>query len=217
MRRSHLLFTAAIGLMVLPVRAQQPVGSQAVVASEPGKAGIAQTMKISATITALNKAKREITLKGPKGNTLVLVADERVKNFAQLKVGDVVNAEFVESLTLELRKAGSAPATKGAMVSEGAVGAKAGQKPGGMAVQQITAMAKIIALDEKAMTITLVGPEGQERILPVKNPDHFKVAAVGDQVEVTYTVALAMAVEPAAKKAAPKKGTKPAPKKEATK
>jgi len=35
--------------------------------------------------------------------------------------------------------------------------------------------------------------------LNVQNPDHFKVVKKGDQVEVTYTEALALAVEPAAK------------------
>ena len=97
MRRSNLLLAAAIGVMVLPASAQQPVGGQAVVASEPGKAGIAQTVKISANIIALDKAKREITLKGPKGNTVVLVADERVKNFAQLKVGSTADQVRAQS------------------------------------------------------------------------------------------------------------------------
>jgi hypothetical protein len=45
--------------------------------------------------------------------------------------------------------------------------------------------------------------------LNVQNPDQFKVVKKGDQVEVTYTEALALSVEPApkpaAKPAAPKK------------
>ena len=34
--------------------------------------------------------------------------------------------------------------------------------------------------------------------LNVQNPDQFKVVKKGDQVEVTYTEALALSVEPAA-------------------
>ena len=33
--------------------------------------------------------------------------------------------------------------------------------------------------------------------LDVRNPDQFKVVKVGDEVEVTYTEALALSVEPA--------------------
>jgi hypothetical protein len=39
----------------------------------------------------------------------------------------------------------------------------------------------------------------------VRNPDQFKVVKKGDQVEVTYTEALALSVEPAPKPAAGKK------------
>ena len=38
--------------------------------------------------------------------------------------------------------------------------------------------------------------------LDVKNPDQFEVVEKGDQVEVTYTEALALSVEPAPKPAA---------------
>jgi hypothetical protein len=65
-------------------------------------------------------------------------------------------------------------------------------------------IADVIAVDEAARTITLKGPKGKEVVLPVENPDQFKVVKKGDQVEVTYTEALALSVEPAAKPAAPK-------------
>jgi hypothetical protein len=38
----------------------------------------------------------------------------------------------------------------------------------------------------------------------VQNPEQFKVVKVGDQVEVTYTEALALSVEPAPKPATAK-------------
>jgi hypothetical protein len=45
----------------------------------------------------------------------------------------------------------------------------------------------------------------------VRDPEQFKLIAVGDQIEATYTEAVAVAVKPAAKpaeKAAPKKEKK---------
>ena len=41
--------------------------------------------------------------------------------------------------------------------------------------------------------------------LNVQNPDQFKVVKKGDQVEATYTEALAVSVEPTLKPAAPQK------------
>ena len=41
--------------------------SGAVVDRQPGKVGIAQAVDVTATISAIDAAKREITLKGPDG------------------------------------------------------------------------------------------------------------------------------------------------------
>jgi hypothetical protein len=62
----------------------------------------------------------------------------------------------------------------------------------------------VVGVDPKRKTISLRGPKGNVVALDVQNPDHFKVVKKGDQVEVTYTEALAMSVEPAPKPAAPK-------------
>ena len=56
-------------------------------------------------------------------------------------------------------------------------------------------------LAQKAMTITVRGPNGNIVDLKVKNPDHFKVVKVGDQIQAVYVEALAIAIEPVAKAA----------------
>ncbi len=63
--RFSLLVAAVVSTFALvqPASAQT---SNAAVASAPGKVGIAQTAEVSATITAIDKATRGITLKGPK-------------------------------------------------------------------------------------------------------------------------------------------------------
>src|ERR1700687_2616669 len=95
-----------IGLIMCPVLGSSALAqtSAAVVAKGPGVAGVAQTVKVTATITAINTATREVTLKGPKGREVTLLLGPEVKNFAQMKVGDSVNAEYIEALTLELKK-----------------------------------------------------------------------------------------------------------------
>ena len=174
-----------------------------VVTSEPGKATAVRAAQISAQVVSIDKATRTVTLKGPQGNVVDVVAGDEVRNFAQINVGDFVVVRYAQSLTLELRK------VKGAVgdvtVREGAARAKPGERPGAVGAREVTAIATVTAVDPKKSTITLKGPRGNVVTLDVQNPDQFKVVKKGDQVEVTYTEALALSVEPAPKPAAKKK------------
>jgi hypothetical protein len=180
--------------------AQQPDAprSAAALVSEPGKANVVQAVEVSATIVAIDRQSRKITLKGPKGDAVEFVAGDEVRNFDQLKVGDVVVARYIESLTLEVKK--SVVAHGGAVVQEKVVGAQPGAQPAGAAVRQVTAIVDVTAVDPAKGTIRIKGPTGNVRTLKVQNPDQFKVVKVGDHIEVTYTEAVAVTVEPAAAK-----------------
>lgn len=183
--------------------AQQPgVTGGAVVASEPGKAAVVQAAEISAQVVAVDKATRTLTLKGPKGNVVDIVAGDEVKNFDQIKLGDFVVARYAQALTLELRKTRAAAGD--VTVREEAAKAKPGERPAVAGARQVTAIADVTAVDPQKSTITLKGPRGNEVTLNVQNPEQFKVVKKGDQVEVTYTEALALSVEPAPKPAAAK-------------
>jgi hypothetical protein len=202
MRISMTTPLLAMCFFALPGFAQQaPVGTS-VSASEPGKAAMAQTVKASAVVTAIDKATRTVTLKRANGQSFDVAAGDEVRNFDQVKVGDEVVVEYVRALTMELKKGGGAPREK--TESTDAVRAKQGEKPGAAAGRQVTVMADVIEVSPKKKTITLKGPKGNVVELDVKNPDQFKVVKKGDQVEVVYTEALAVAVVPATKKSAKK-------------
>ena len=161
-----------------------------------------RALEVSATVVGIDKATRTLTLKGPKGQVVDLVASDAVKNFDQIKVGDAVVARYAQALTLELKKT---KGVVGATVSEEAAKAKPGERPAVAGARQVTVIADVVAVDPKASTITVKGPKGNLVTLDVQNPDQFKVVKKGDQIEVTYTEALALSVEPAAKPAAAKK------------
>ena len=179
--------------------AQQPnVAGGAVVASEPGRAAAVRAVEISARVVAIDKATRTVTLKGSKGDAVDVVAGDEVKNFDQIKLGDTVVARYMQALSLELRK--TKGGAGGVAVREGAARAQPGERPAVAGAREVTAIAEVVAVDPKKSTITLKGPRGNVVELDVHNPDQFKVVKKGDQVEVTYTEALAMSVEPAPKK-----------------
>src|SRR5205823_2744077 len=189
----------ALGFFVV-VAVAAPVVAQtgAVVAGKgPGMAGVAQTVTVTATITAIDKATRDVTLKGPQGNEVTVTAGPEVKKFDTLKVGDQVDVQYVEALTLELKKGGGMVVAR--TEQKGAVGAKPGEQPAGAVGRQVTIVADVVAVDPARQVITLKGPK-RTVDLKVADPEQFKRIAKGDQVEATFTQALALAVEPTAKK-----------------
>jgi hypothetical protein len=186
--------------------AQQPgAAGGTVVTSEPGKAEVVRAAKISAQVVGIDKETRTVTLKGPKGKVVDIVAGDGVKNFDQIKLGDHVVARYLQSLSLELRKTKGKAGNGDVVVREEAARAQPGERPAVAGARQVTALADVTAVDPKKSTITLKGPRGNVVTLDVHNPDQFKVVKKGDQVEVTYTEALALSVEPAPKAAAAKK------------
>jgi hypothetical protein len=192
--------TLALALVAIafaaPAVAQQPGKMEgAIVASEPGKATAVRTVEISAKVVAIDKATRMVTLKGVQGIPVDVVAGDEVRNFDQIKLGNIVTARYVEALALDLRETKAADTD--VTVSEGSTRAKPGEQPAAAGERRITAIADVVAVDPKASTITLKGPRGNVAVLAVHNPDQFKVVKVGDQVDVTYIEALALSVEPA--------------------
>jgi hypothetical protein len=190
--RISILLAALVSSFALA----QPAVAQtsAVTSSTPGKVGVAQTVDVSATIAAIDKSSRTITLKGPKGDEVKVEAGPEVKNFDQLKVGDVVDMRYRETLALELKKGGGMKVEK--TEKAGAVGAKPGETPAGVVGRQVTVVGDVIKVEAATQTVTVKGPQRTVE-LKVRDPEQFKLIAVGDQIQATYTEALALSVTPA--------------------
>jgi hypothetical protein len=199
MKRSIVILgTALVGAISVPAVAQQSPAVKAVemTASAPGTATITNAVSISASVEAIDKAQRTVTLKGPKGNVKTVTAGPDVRNFDQIKVGDMVVVRYLESLTLTLKKDGKELLTK--TEATDAARAKAGEKPAGIVGKQVEVTANVIAVDAASQTVMLKGPQ-RTVDLRIPDPKQFKLVKVGDQIQATYTEALALSVEPAKK------------------
>jgi hypothetical protein len=196
MRSTTIVLIAAFVAGAYPVYAQKPASGGAVIASEPGKAAAVAAVEITAAVTAIDKATRTISLKGPQGRTVDIVAGDKVRNFDQIKVGDSVVVQYMEALTLELKKAQGAPRSG---ETSAMVRAKPGERPAGAVGREVVVTTDVVGVDPVKSIISLKGPKGNVVDLKVRNPDHFKVVKVGDQVEAVYTEAVAVEVRPAAK------------------
>ncbi len=153
-------------------------------------------MDVTATITAIDKTTRDVTLKGPQGNETTVTAGPKIRNFDKLNVGDRVQAQYVEAFALQLVKGGGQTVAR--TEQTGAARAKEGAQPGGAVGRQVTIVADVVGLDPAKQMVTLKGPQRTVDLF-VKDPEQFKLIAKGDQVEATYTQALALAVKPAKK------------------
>jgi hypothetical protein len=205
MRQLLLIAGAVAAIAAGPAFAQS--GAAAVVKSEPGRVTVAETVRVTATVEAIDKAKRLVTLKGPEGNSFVVQASPELKRFDQIKVGDLVVAQYIEALTLQLKKGGGQIRER--IEREDAAVTPPGAAPGAVAGRQVTVIADVIAVDAAKQSVRLQGPK---RVvdLKVRDPQQFKAIKVGDQIEGTFTEAVAIALEPAA---APAPAPAPAPKK----
>ena len=196
-RIAPLIAALSVAFAAGPVIAQTAPAAGGIVATAPGKAAAAEVVKLEATVAAIDKATRAITLKGPKGNELSMVAGPEVKNFDQVKVGDRVTLEYIEALSLELKKGGGAAVAR--TETAGAAAAKPGEKPAGAVGRQVTVVADVVDVNAQSKLVTLKGPQRTVEI-KVNDPEQLKLIKKGDQVEATFTEAMAIAVTPGAAK-----------------
>lgn len=149
----------------------------------------------SATVQKIDLKNRKVTLKNAEGETRTIKVPPEVQNLPQVKVGDEVVVTYYESLAYEVKKAGAGDAP-GVAVAEGAGRAKPGDKPGAYGASVTTVTVKITAIDKNKGTVTLEGPDGDSDTVTVRDKSRLENVAVGDLVDLTYTEALAVSVEP---------------------
>jgi hypothetical protein len=155
------------------------------------------TVKTTSTVVGIEPDTRTVWLKDPKGKVVQVVVGDEARNFDQLRVGDIVKAEYSEAMTVTLKKGGGAKQT--ANENNTLERAPMGAKPGGAASRKVTVMANVIAVNHQTGAMTLKGPQGNSVDVVVEDPEQLKLIRKGDHLEVVYTEAIAISVEPQAK------------------
>lgn len=187
--------TALVGTAALTAQAQTPSAATTTtdVTAMQGKVKAVQTTTMTATVLSVNMSYREVVLMDTAGKLHTLDVSNDVRNLDQVRVGDQLTVEYTQAISLKLKKHGtSAPpvSSETAMMR-----APKGAKPAGAIGREVTAIASVVAVDAKKQYVTLRGPLGNEYDLSVQDPTQLSDIKAGDQVEVTYTEALAMSVK----------------------
>ena len=187
MKLRHLLF--ALTLAFGTAMAAEPAPEQA------GKGiAVGETIELRAKVTAIDLPNRVVTLQSEDGRSEQLEVDPAVQNLDQLKVGDIVVATYLVALAARIATPGeTAPAVQQVVSLP-----EKGESGPIVAAQQVTARLVVNAVDVTANTVTLTGPRGVTKTVAVRNPEvqaRLKSLKPGDEVDVTYTEAVALTLE----------------------
>jgi hypothetical protein len=156
------------------------------------------TVEAEATVVAIDKSSRVVTLEGDEGGDWwVIEAGPEVRNLDQVEVGDKVKVSYTEALMWQVKKASQG--APGVVSSTDVERAQAGQKPGGTVGREVTVTTTITAIDLPNGTVTLTGPRGHSQTVKAADMSNLRKVQVGDLVDITYREAVAVAVKPAGK------------------
>jgi len=149
---------------------------------------------VTVTIESIDQASRTMTVKDSKGVYETVDVPPDVKRFSELKVGDKITARYYENVVVRLKKPGE-PAVD---VDSGALTRSQGT-PGATASVQRTITVTVTAMDPKARSVTVTGPNGYVYSRRVQDKKAFDQLKVGDRLDMTWTNALLLSVDPAKK------------------
>ena len=170
--------------------------STALQAEEEGVAVAADAAIAVDVIVDIDKDTRTITLKDDGGGERKFVAGPEVRNFDQLKRGDMVIMEYYVGLAVALEPKGSGLKARVSKVD--VERAKQGEKPGAKVTESTYVAAEVTAVDTQHRTVTLQGARGSLQLRVGDAIDLSKVS-VGQEVEALYQQSLAISVVPAPK------------------
>lgn len=158
-----------------------------------------KTLRVTATVEAVDLENRIVTVKGSEGTMVDIKAGPQVRNLAQVKVGDRVEITYYESIAVKVFKPGEMPLET--VTATGAVRpAKSGKKPAGVVASQTTITAVITSISPDKASVTLKLADGKFKVAKIEDKKNLDNVKVGDEVMITITETMALAVKPAKKK-----------------
>ncbi len=150
------------------------------------------SVSATATIEAIDKANRLVTIKDEKGAEDTVYVGPEVKRFDEVKVGDKIRLTYTESIVMQVRKPGDPAPTSGdktqAVRGTGA--------PSATISREQTTTVEVLAIDQKLPSITVKTADGRTVTRKVEERKNLEGVKVGDKIDITYTQAVVLALEP---------------------
>ena len=181
-----IVLFVSLTLFASPIWAGEP-------ATDKPSMSTSQTVVVTAVVEAINHETREVSLRGPEGNTVSFVASEEARNLDQVSVGDVVMAEYVQTMSIEVVASDGSEPGAGELAAAGR--SEVGEMPAMTAIDAVVVTAIVEEINIENNTFKLKGPSGEIQEYEARDPENLKKAEVGVIVVITYTEAIAISVE----------------------
>lgn len=172
MTRLIRLASAAILCLLMPdigAAAQKPIYE-----SEP--------KVVTATIEAVDKATRLVTLTTEAGTRLHVTAPPEMEGFNRLRVGDIVTATYFEAVAVRLARPGSPAPSRAPTTTI----RRKDDVPGSQTMSERTERVTVTATNPAAPSLMMRGADGLERAMAVTDAEQLKALKVGDTIDVTF-------------------------------
>jgi hypothetical protein len=153
------------------------------------------SISVTVTIEAIEQSSRILTVKDDEGFYETIQAPPEMKRFSELKVGDKITARYYDNVVVRLKKPGEAAVD----VDSAALTRGKGAAPAGTVAAQRTITVTVTAIDSKTNSVTVKGPNNYVYSRKVADKKTFNLLKVGDQLDMTWTEAVLISVDPARK------------------
>ena len=152
-----------------------------------------QSSMVSAVVEAIDHETRVVTVRKADGEEITFTASTEARNLDQVSVGDILIAEYVETISVEvMANEGFEPE---AIEAVAMARTEKGEMPGVAAMAANVVISTVEEINLEANTFKLKGPDGVVTEYVARNPENLKRSAVGDLVVITVTEAIAITVE----------------------
>jgi Cu/Ag efflux protein CusF len=184
---------ALVSALVITLGLAGPAASQ-------DKASSVEVINATASVEAVNLAARKLTLKNEAGAVETFEVSPELKRLNEVKPGDRVQVQIYRAIAVAMNRHGE---TKPAQIKEDIQKGPAKDAPRLAGVREVTSTVTINDVDTANNLVSVTGPKGFVAVLTVKRPEmqaFIKQLKKGDQVDLRYTEAVVVALQPAAKK-----------------
>lgn len=192
MKLASLTLMPVVALSLASCKQEKSVVASDVVTTmdTPGEAAVVDTIKVFATVTAVNAPTRQVTVKMSDGSSRTFKCGPDVVNFNQIQVNDMVTLTITEEFAVFLGGTAGPSAVAGAGVALAPVG----YKPGGLVAETAQVTARLTSVSPSSRVIVLLFPDGSTHPLKVGPSVNLNNFVVGQDVTARYTQSVAITV-----------------------